>query len=126
MEKTDSKLYLLLFLKHLACSVGGGRVSPVLDTEKIEILKRECDVLRIRLDHRIGGVKISKIAESYSAFFDQWSEYDPFVSPLEPSKGVKYFHQKFLYDLSSFLSTQLPSNPWIADSIDFWEMERQT
>ncbi|XP_046918006.1 regulator of G-protein signaling 7-like isoform X2 [Dermatophagoides farinae] len=92
---------------HLACSVGGGRISPVNEAEKIEILKRECDSLRIRLDHRIGGVKISKITESYSAFYEQWAEYDPFVTPLEPSKGT-------------------PLNPWISDSPEFWEMERQT
>lgn len=64
-------------------------------------------MLRIRLDHRIGGVKISKIAESYVTFFEQWAEYDSFVSPLEPAKGM-------------------PANPWICDSIDFWELERQT
>lgn len=58
------------------------------ESDKAEILKRECDMLRIRLDHRIGGVKISKIAESYATFYDQWNEYDPFVTPLEPSKGV--------------------------------------
>ena len=60
------------------------------ETDKIDILKRECDVLRIRLDHRIGGVKISKIAELYSTFYEQWAEYDPFVTALEPSKGVRW------------------------------------
>ena len=45
-------------------------------------------MLRLRLDHRIGGVKISKISESYRNFVEQWAEYDPFVTQLEPSKGV--------------------------------------
>lgn len=92
---------------HIAIAVGGGRISPVNESDKAELLKRECDMLRIRLDHRIGGVKISKIAESYGTFYDQWNEYDPFVTPLEPSKGT-------------------PTNPWICDSTEFWEMERQT
>lgn len=89
--RSDTYSLWFCLLQHLACSVGGGRVSPINENEKIEILKRECDSLRIRLDHRIGGVKISKIAESYSTFYEQWAEYDPFVTPLEPSKGVGYF-----------------------------------
>ncbi|CAG2164641.1 unnamed protein product [Oppiella nova] len=92
---------------HLACSVGGGRVSPVNEADKSEVLKREIDSLRLRLDHRIGGVKISKVAESYSTFYEQWAEYDPFITLPEPTKGMA-------------------SNPWISDSTDFWELERQT
>jgi regulator of G-protein signaling len=72
----------------LACSVGGGRISPVNEADKTDLLKREIDSLRIRLDHRIGGVKISKVAESYSAFYEQWAEYDPFITLPEPNKMV--------------------------------------
>ncbi|CAG2112203.1 unnamed protein product, partial [Medioppia subpectinata] len=97
----------LITIDHLACSVGGGRVSPVNEADKNEVLKREIDSLRLRLDHRIGGVKISKVAESYSTFYEQWAEYDPFITLPEPNKGMA-------------------SNPWISDSTDFWELERQT
>lgn len=106
--------------------MGGGRISPVNETDKAEIMKRECDMLRIRLDHRIGGVKISKIAESYGTFYDQWNEYDPFVTQLEPSKGVRHLVVP-LQSLTTLPPTyQTPTNPWICDSTEFWEMERQT
>ncbi|XP_074595111.1 regulator of G-protein signaling 7 isoform X2 [Brevipalpus obovatus] len=88
--------------KHMTSSVGGGRISPVSESGKIELLRKEVDYLRIRLEHRIGGVRLSKVAETYCTYFDQWVEYDPFITPSEPS------------------------NPWISDSTDFWESERQT
>lgn len=88
--------------KHMACSVGGGRISPVGEGDRTEMLQREVDSLRIRLEHRIGGVKLSKVAESYCSFYEQWAEYDPFITLPEPS------------------------NPWVTDSIDFWELEKQT
>lgn len=86
----------------MACSVSGGRISPANENDKSDHLKREVESLRIRLEHRIGGVKLSKVAESYCTFYDQWSEYDPFITLPEPT------------------------NPWISDSTDFWELERQT
>jgi len=86
----------------MKCSVSGGRISPVEDSGKAEIMKKEVESLRIRLEHRIGGVKLSKVAESYCTYYDQWSEYDPFITLPEPT------------------------NPWINDSTDFWELERQT
>jgi regulator of G-protein signaling len=45
---------------------------------------------------------LSKVAESYCTFYEQWAEYDPFITLPEPS------------------------NPWVTDSTDFWELERQT
>ena len=86
----------------MTSSVGGGRISPVSESGKMELLRKEVDYLRIRLEHRIGGVRLSKVAETYCTYFDQWVEYDPFITPSEPS------------------------NPWINDSTDFWESERQT
>ncbi|KPM08496.1 regulator of G-protein signaling 7-like protein [Sarcoptes scabiei] len=129
--RSDTYSLWFCLLQHLACSVGGGRVSPINENEKIEILKRECDSLRIRLDHRIGGVKISKIAESYSTFYEQWAEYDPFVTPLEPSKGIirKQISSKIDsldINMKYQFPTKTPTNPWISDSSEFWEMERQT
>ncbi|RWS27642.1 regulator of G-protein signaling 7-like protein [Leptotrombidium deliense] len=87
--------------KHMKCSVSGGRISPVNESGMAEGLKKEVESLRIRLEHRIGGVKLSKVAESYCTYYDQWAEYDPFITLPEPT------------------------NPWINDSTDFWELERQ-
>lgn len=87
----------------MAIAIGGGRVSPVHENDRrLEILQKEVDSLRIRLEHRIGGVRLSKVAESYCTYYEQWSEYDPFITVPEPS------------------------NPWVSDSLDFWEQERQT
>lgn len=90
----------------MACSISGGRISPVNENEPGEkcegLLQKEVDMLRVRLEHRIGGVKLSKCAETYCTFFEQWCEYDAFITLPEPS------------------------NPWVNDSTDFWELERQT
>lgn len=95
-------IIIICFNQHLTSSGGGGRLSPVSESGKIELLKKEVEYLRIRLEHRIGGVKLSKVAETYCTYFDQWAEYDAFITPPEPS------------------------NPWITDSTDFWELDRQT
>lgn len=86
----------------MSCSVSGGRISPVNEGDKTDVLRKEVDSLRIRLEHRIGGVKLSKVAETYCTFYEHWNEYDAFITPPEPS------------------------NPWVSDSTDFWELERQT
>lgn len=88
--------------QHMAIAIGGGRISPVNENDKSELLQREVESLRIRLEHRIGGVRLSKVAESYCTYYEQWAEYDPFITLPEPS------------------------NPWVTDSMDFWELERQT
>ena len=41
------------------------------------------------------------MAESYLGYFEQYAEYDAFVTPAEPS------------------------NPWISDSTEMWEAEKQ-
>ncbi|XP_023213183.1 regulator of G-protein signaling 7-like, partial [Centruroides sculpturatus] len=58
------------------------------------------ETLKNRLDRR--NVKISKVADSYVSYFEQYQEYDPFITNPEPS------------------------NPWISDSVEFWELEKQT
>lgn len=63
-------------------------------------LERELESLRVRLDR--GGVKMSKVTQSYLSYFNQWAEYDPFIA--QP----------------------LPSNPWQSDSTELWDSERQT
>lgn len=78
-----------------ATSEGGER-------QYIGDLERELEALKVRLDRRIGGVKMSKVTQSYLSYFKQWAEYDPFIA--QP----------------------IPSNPWISDSTELWDSERQT
>lgn len=52
--------------------------------------------LRSRIDKCT--IKVSKCAETYIEHFNLHSEYDPFLVPTEPS------------------------NPWVSDSTEFWEM----
>lgn len=77
-----------------AAAAGGARRRNVGE------LERELEALRIRADR--GGVKMSKVTQSYLSYTNQWAEYDPFVS--QP----------------------IPSNPWQSDSTELWDSERQT
>uniref|UniRef100_T1JFM9 RGS domain-containing protein n=1 Tax=Strigamia maritima TaxID=126957 RepID=T1JFM9_STRMM len=85
-------------------AVPGGRISPSVSEadlqNPIETLKKEIETLKQKLDHR--NVKISKVAESYINYFEQYQEYDPFITTPEPS------------------------NPWITDNIEFWEQDKQS
>lgn len=45
---------------------------------------------------------MSKVTQSYLSYANQWAEYDPFIT--QP----------------------IPSNPWITDSTELWDSERQT
>lgn len=44
-------------------------------------------------------MKVSKVADSLMTYTEQFMEYDPFVSAVEPS------------------------NPWISDDTTFWDLE---
>ncbi|ESN95257.1 hypothetical protein HELRODRAFT_87051 [Helobdella robusta] len=57
---------------------------------QIERLKKSVERRRI---------KVSKCSESYLLYYDQYSEFDPFITPAEPN------------------------NPWTSDNLDFWEQE---
>jgi regulator of G-protein signaling len=87
---------------------------------KIYNLKKEIDFLKRRLERRY--VKTSKVSEryfslslflslflflitftynfSYTNFYEQYIEFDPFITPSDPS------------------------NPWVNDSTEFWDMEK--
>ncbi|UYV70543.1 RGS7 [Cordylochernes scorpioides] len=90
--------------QHMQCSVSGGRLSPSVSEADLsnpaEALMLELETLRNQIER--SNVKISKVADSYLAYFDQYQEYDPFIVVPEPS------------------------NPWVSDSVEFWEMEKQT
>lgn len=65
----------------------------------LENLRSEVQTLKSRLD-RV-NVKTSKVAESFIGYFEQYNEYDCFLTAPEPS------------------------NPWISDSTEMWETEKQ-
>lgn len=64
----------------------------------IDNLNKEKEFLKRRLERRY--VKSSKVSESYTNFYEQYNEFDPFITPPDPS------------------------NPWVADSTEFWDMEK--
>ncbi|RMZ96728.1 regulator of G- signaling 7 isoform X1, partial [Brachionus plicatilis] len=64
----------------------------------LENLKKEKDFLKRRLERRY--VKVSRVSENYTNYFDQYTEFDPFITPADPS------------------------NPWISESTEFWDMEK--
>lgn len=76
--------------------------SPGIAELHISNLERELDALRIQFDQRAGSFKMSKVTQSYLGYFTQWADYDPFVA--QP----------------------VPSNPWVSDSSELWDSERQT
>lgn len=90
--------------KHLQCAVPGGRISPSVSEGEIntplDVLKKEVETLKGRLDG--GNVKITAALELYRSYYERHIEYDSFCTLLEPS------------------------NPWIADNTEFWEVEKQT
>ncbi|KAG8293874.1 Regulator of G-protein signaling 7 [Homalodisca vitripennis] len=66
----------------------------------VEALNREISLLKTRIDRR--NFKISKVAESYISYFEQYAEYDSFFTPPEIA------------------------NPWISDSPEFWDQYKET
>lgn len=64
----------------------------------LENLKKEREFLKRRLERRY--VKTSKVSESFTNYFEQYSEFDPFITPPDPS------------------------NPWITDLTELWDMEK--
>lgn len=68
------------------------------EVQSISNLKTELDFLKRRLERRY--VKTSKVSESYTNFYEQYMEFDPFLTAPDPS------------------------NPWISDSSEFWDNER--
>ncbi|XP_022907745.1 regulator of G-protein signaling 7 [Onthophagus taurus] len=64
-----------------------------------ESLHKQISLIKSRLDRR--NIKVSKVAEAFIAYFEQYLEYDAF-----------------------FVAPEYP-NPWISDSPDLWEQEKQ-
>ncbi|KAG8539525.1 hypothetical protein GDO81_020790 [Engystomops pustulosus] len=60
-------------------------------------LKRQIDFLNVQIDRHC--LKMSKVADSFIAYSEQYIEYDPFLTPPDPS------------------------NPWISDDTTSWDLE---
>ncbi|XP_076734011.1 regulator of G-protein signaling 6 isoform X3 [Maylandia zebra] len=69
---------------------------PTRKTTKDDVQK-EITFLNIQLERHC--MKVSKVADSLMTYTEQFMEYDPFVSAVEPS------------------------NPWISDDTTFWDLE---
>ncbi|CAF1576147.1 unnamed protein product, partial [Didymodactylos carnosus] len=68
------------------------------ETQEIDNLVHEIEFLKHRIERRC--LKTSKVCENYINYYEQYTEFDPFMTQSEPS------------------------NPWISDSVDLWEMEK--
>ncbi|KAK6182564.1 hypothetical protein SNE40_010218 [Patella caerulea] len=83
-------------------AVPGGRISPSVSEAELnnsaEQIKNDIYALRSKLEKR--RVKISKVTESFIAYYQQYAEYDAFITNPDPA------------------------NPWISDNPEFWEQER--
>lgn len=91
-------------------AVPGGRLSPSVseadlhnpsaDPTKSESSadSRLIESLKQKLEKR--RVKISKVAESFVAYYEQYAEFDAFITTPEPS------------------------NPWVSDNIEYWDQEK--
>jgi len=88
--------------RHLSAAVAGGRISPSVSEVDLQCpaatIQKEIEFLRKKLART--NIKVSKVAESYISFYEQYVEYDPFVTCTEPP------------------------NPWISDQIDFWDQDK--
>ncbi|KAM4690915.1 regulator of G-protein signaling 6 isoform 1-T1 [Rhinophrynus dorsalis] len=60
-------------------------------------LKKQIHFLNVQIDRHC--LKMSKVADSFIAYSEQYTEYDPFLTPADPS------------------------NPWISDDSTFWDLE---
>ncbi|ELV09869.1 Regulator of G-protein signaling 6 [Tupaia chinensis] len=69
---------------------------PIRKTTK-EDIRKQITFLNTQIDRHC--LKMSKVAESLIAYTEQYVEYDPLITPAEPS------------------------NPWISDDIALWDIE---
>ncbi|ROT78981.1 hypothetical protein C7M84_002289, partial [Penaeus vannamei] len=88
--------------KHLALGLAGGRISPSVSEADLltpmDSIKQDIDLLRTRIDRC--NFKVSKAAESFISYWEQYQEYDPFITATDPP------------------------NPWVTDCPEFWEGEK--
>uniref|UniRef100_A0A2A4JI50 RGS domain-containing protein n=1 Tax=Heliothis virescens TaxID=7102 RepID=A0A2A4JI50_HELVI len=76
----------------------GIKPAPTIE-QQIEAARRQVAMLRTRLERR--NVKVSKVADMFIAYCEQYIEYDAFFTPPEWP------------------------NPWLSDTTDMWDQEKQ-
>jgi regulator of G-protein signaling len=77
------------------------RTSILRECDEISLMEQLCqeiEFLKHRIDRRC--LKTSKVCENFLSYYEQYAEFDPFITLCEPS------------------------NPWITDSIELWESEK--
>ncbi|XP_059050381.1 regulator of G-protein signaling 7 [Achroia grisella] len=68
--------------------------------QQIDAARRQLTMLRARLERR--NVRVSKVADMFIAYCEQYAEYDAFLTPPEWP------------------------NPWISDTTELWEQEKHS
>jgi regulator of G-protein signaling len=66
------------------------RISLLRDCDQtllVEQMNQEIDFLKHRIDRRC--LKTSKVCESFVSYFEQYAEFDPFITLCEPSNPCK-------------------------------------
>uniref|UniRef100_A0A0N5B0M6 RGS domain-containing protein n=1 Tax=Syphacia muris TaxID=451379 RepID=A0A0N5B0M6_9BILA len=71
-----------------------------------DALKQEISALQLRLSKTV--IKTSKVVESLLQYYEQRRIFDPFLTP--PGSLADPF--------------QSPPNPWISDTVDFWQHDK--
>ncbi|XP_063836003.1 regulator of G-protein signaling 7-like [Ostrinia nubilalis] len=67
--------------------------------QQIEAARRQIAVLKARIERR--NVRVSKVAEMFISYCEQYAEYDAFLTPPEWP------------------------NPWVSDTTELWDQEKQ-
>ncbi|XP_037301826.1 regulator of G-protein signaling 7 [Manduca sexta] len=73
---------------------------PAPLSQQIESARRQLAMLRARMERR--NVRVSKVADMFIAYCEQYAEYDAFLTPPEWP------------------------NPWINDTTELWDQEKQS
>ncbi|XP_035917052.1 regulator of G-protein signaling 7 [Anopheles stephensi] len=81
-----------------ASSLGSGSSGTAGNSNPVEQLTRQIKLLKLKLERRT--IKISKVAESYTSYFEQYNDYDSFLNPPDQP------------------------NPWITDNTEMWDADR--
>ncbi|XP_053687207.1 regulator of G-protein signaling 7-like [Sabethes cyaneus] len=82
-----------------ASSLGSGSAGTAANSNPTETMNKTINLLKQRLERRT--IKVSKVAETYVSYFEQYSEFDYFLAAPEYP------------------------NPWQSDSTELWDSEKQ-
>ncbi|KAJ6639960.1 Regulator of G-protein signaling 7 [Pseudolycoriella hygida] len=83
-----------------ASSHGSGSSGAAVNNNPIEQINRLISLRKMKLERRT--IKVSKVAESLISYYEQYSEYDHFLT-----------------------SPELP-NPWITDNTELWDVDKNS